>query len=190
MLKGRMCRIAVSILAVHMTVLLASSVAFGEAPAPASPMPGKVDAQRPAGPGWQCEDRRVEEGTPVQMTKCRRDSGGEFLIMMAKEYVVGSAEVVPAKALLLEEYQAQYRRMFDDVRYVSDRVVKRGKLVGHEAVIDARHSKRGAIHKVERVFVVGRRVFNVSAEGNPDDFKTHRQVINRWLESARFENLP
>ena len=151
---------------------------------------GRIKAQKPPGPGWECVDQQASQGnSEARYVKCRRSAPGEFFFLMAKEYTVPQGSRLSAKVLCTQEYKKHYEKRFSKVRYKRSGPATLAGIQGYEAELEASHAKVGDIRKLERVAVQGSRVLLVSAEGRLADYAKLEQEIEEWFSATRFAPL-
>lgn len=151
---------------------------------------GKVRAPRPAGDGWECEERVASAPDPeTTLIKCRHSDRGRFFFMMAKDYAVPSEQVRSPETIVREVLPKTYTKLYE--RFSTTReepVIFRG-VAGVDTWIEAHHAKAGAIRKRERVLTRGEHVFIISAEGTPAVFDAESAAIDAWFAGVGLRNL-
>lgn len=124
----------------------------------------------------------------AELVKARRTAPGEFLFMLAKDYlVIGSEET--AMELSTTIYRNSYERQFDNVTYTRHGPTEHQGHLAYEAEITMSHHVRGRIKKIERVAVHDSHVLLTSAEGNPAPFDRHLSDITQWVRDTTFAEL-
>ena len=149
-----------------------------------------VSAAIPSGAGWNCLHNHQTEGElQVWFVKCRMEADGEFFFMMAKDYVVPDGQTTPSQTLITEVSPKNYQKIFTEHTIEDVESVDHQGHAGHQYMLKAVHASKGAIHKWERVVVMGAHTFNISAEGAPAEFEKYASERELWLESATFAEL-
>lgn len=144
------------------------------------------------GKGWVVEEHTAREPVAVSMQKCKRFSPDNdyFLFMLAKQYEVAAGPDLSAEEVTNRIFRGTYEKTFETVHYGSTEWVEDEKGVRwFEAKIALEHTKLGAITKIERVHVIGPKVFLVSAEGRQADVRAHHSFVQRWLKECEFPQL-
>lgn len=144
------------------------------------------------GKGWVVEEHIASEPVAVSMQKCKRFSPDNdyFLFMLAKQYEVAAGQAVSAEDLTNRIFRSSYEKTSESVHYGSAEWVEDEKgVLWFEAKIALEHAKLGAITKIERVHVIGPKVFLVSAEGRQADVRAHHSFVQRWLKECEFPQL-
>lgn len=118
---------------------------------------------------------------PVLGFKLKRLVPGEFLFMLAKDYMVPPEIAAPAEKLLGEVYPQSYAKMFSKVENLPVREIGDG---WWEVDYRFTHVKMGVILKRERVKIVREHVLLVSAEGWPDAMQAHAATVARWMTAT------
>jgi hypothetical protein len=145
---------------------------------------GLVKVQHP-GEGWTCAEDHAEAGNVVaSWIRCAQPSG---FYLMAKDYSVSPSEVAPAEQLFRRYYENNYRRMFGDFEYVSERALDAGVEGGSafEIVLSA----RGDVRLRERATVVGVHVLLLTAAGPRAEVEAESKVVEAWFSGTRFESI-
>ena len=151
---------------------------------------GAINVSAPSGPAWDCMDRQVQRGTQkVSMIRCRPKDRSQFFFMIAKVYTVPAKDVMDAKKLVTVQYPKHYKKFFQSHKIVKSGPFKHQNHEGYEIHLQARHSAKGDIMKVERVLVKGTNVLILSAEGAPGPYKKFQPLIKQWFDGARFQIL-
>lgn len=118
---------------------------------------------------------------PVIGFRLERRVQGEFLFLLAKDYMVPPEQVVSAHQLVSEVYPRSYLKMFAKVAIEGIREVSEGQW---EADYHFEHERMGVVWKRERVKCVRTHVLLASAEGWPKDMETHSEVVAQWLTTT------
>lgn len=118
---------------------------------------------------------------PVIGFKLKRLVPGEFLFMLAKDYMVPPADILPTQQLVSVNYPQTYTRMFASVETVGVRDLGDGQW---EADYRFGHPTMGVIVKRERVKVVRTHVLLASAEGRPAEMQAHAEAVAMWLTAT------
>lgn len=137
----------------------------------------------------------------VEFVKADRTAPGEFLFMMAKDYMLMPNEFLvtdhqevwdhlpTADDLATKVYPNNYARLFERFEYVRRGATEHQGHPGYQIEMTALHHVRGPIRKTERVIVHEYHVLIASAEGSPDVFERHLPDITRWMHDTRFAEL-
>jgi hypothetical protein len=148
---------------------------------------GRIAAAEPEGPGWEClEERHGEAQAAAVALRCRRENPRELLFLAAKTHRQPVDQRTDAQMLLMTLYRADNQAFFDRVEYLRDGPVELAGTWGWEAELVAEHERLGEVRKRERVAIVGDRIFAVSAEGKPELWAKHLDVIDRWFAEVEF----
>ena len=118
---------------------------------------------------------------PIIGFKLKRLVPGEFLFMMAKDYMVPPENVVSAKKLVTEIYPQSYAQRFTKVEIDAVREIETGQW---EADYRFVHDSMGLILKRERVKIVRTHVLLASAEGWPKEMETHAEAVAQWMTTT------
>ena len=134
------------------------------------------------GTEWQLDV--IHEQTPYKPVigfKLKRTVPGEFLFMLAKDYMVQPEHAVSAQRLVSEIYPQSYSRRFAKVEIDAVRDLRDGQW---EADYRLEHDTMGLILKRERVKIVRTHVLLASAEGWPKDMDTHAEAVAQWMSTT------
>lgn len=118
---------------------------------------------------------------PVIGFKLKRLVPGEFLFMLAKDYMVPPENIVSAKELVSDIYPQSYAKQFSEVAIDSIDDLGDGWWVANYRFV---HVKMGAIVKRERVKTVRAHVILTSAEGWAKDMTAHAEAVDAWMTST------
>lgn len=175
------------VLGVVVGAVLPTLAVAGLVTTPLSSKDGLVTVAAPQNEGWSCAEQSVTHPVPTTLLKCRRVVAGEFFFAMAKQYQVPADQIKTAKELATDVYPADYAKFFRryDITGTSEATLQ--GLTGVETRLDAVHEVKGEVRKVERVFVQGRNVFLLSAEGYKVQFDGWKGFIDAWMTGARFK---
>jgi hypothetical protein len=151
---------------------------------------GLVRITTPAGAGWECLEQLAAAGTPSGGTlmKCRRPRP-ELFLLVAKDYEVDPAAVLPPDKVALQERPKHFQRLFSAHEIVRNAPAKHQGAAGHEIEFSARLRGRQEIRGLEQVYTRGTHVLQISAEGRRADFDKYQGTIKPWFESTRFKAL-
>src|SRR5688572_11837758 len=134
------------------------------------------------GSEWQLDVLNMAtQYKPVIGFKLTRLVPGEFLFMLAKDYMVPPDTVTSAKELLSEVYPQMYLRKFAKVGIDAVREIDDGQW---EADYRFVHESMGLILKRERVKTVREHVLLASAEGWPKDMEAHAEAVAQWMTTT------
>ncbi|MFO7566784.1 MAG: hypothetical protein R6X02_29345 [Enhygromyxa sp.] len=148
---------------------------------------GRISVPEPRGPGWECvEERHGEAEAAAVALRCRRENPREFLFLAAKTHRQPVDQRTDARLLLMTLYRADNEGFFRAVEYLRDGPVELAGSGGWEAELRAEHEQLGEIHKRERVAILGDRIYAVSAEGKPELWARHLDVIEEWFAGVEF----
>lgn len=134
------------------------------------------------GPDWRLDV--INDPSPYKVVigfKLKRTVPGEFLFMLAKDYMVPPEHIASAQTLVSEIYPQSYLKTFAKVGIDAIRDLGDGQW---EADYRFVHDKMGLILKRERVKVVRAHVLLASAEGWPQDMQTHAETVARWMTAT------
>ena len=151
---------------------------------------GLVRVTTPATPGWECLEQLAAAGTPAGGTlmKCRRPRP-ELFLLVAKDYEVETAAVLPPDKVALEERPKHFQRLFSTHEIMRNGPAKHQGAAGHEIEFSARLRGKGEIRGIERIFTRGTHVLQVSAEGRRADFERYQDAIKPWFDEVAFKVL-
>jgi hypothetical protein len=151
---------------------------------------GLVRVTTPATPGWECLEQLAAAGTPAGGTlmKCRRPRP-ELFLLVAKDYEVEAAAVLPAEKVAMQERPKHFERLFRGHDIARHGPTMHQGVTGHEIEFTARLRGKGELHGVERIFTKGTHVLLISAEGRRGDFERYQDAIKPWFEAAAFKAL-
>lgn len=151
---------------------------------------GLVRVTTPTSPGWECLEQLAAAGTPAGGTlmKCRRPRP-ELFLLVAKDYEVEAAAVLPAQKVALEERPKHFLRLFTTHEIMRNTAAKHQGTTGHEIEFSARLRGRQEIRGIEQIYTRGTHVLLISAEGRRSDFEKYQGAIKPWFDSTSFKAL-
>ncbi|HRI53830.1 MAG TPA: hypothetical protein PLW65_27010, partial [Pseudomonadota bacterium] len=150
---------------------------------------GLVTIAAPQTAGWECVEHTTATPYPTSLMRCRRKVAGEFFLLTARQYQVPQEEQKTAEQLASQVFPQDYKTFYAAYQVTGTAPVTHQGLAGVELQVDAVHSVKGELRKVERVFAKGRQVFVLSAEGARVQFGSWKVVIEGWMAGARFKAL-
>jgi hypothetical protein len=152
---------------------------------------GSIRAPAPSGAGWECfRQDRADATTTESLVQCwRRASAADFVLTLAKEYVVPTSERMAPEALARGPYREGNEGQFRGVRYMRQEAIEHRGRPAFESELTGTHPSVGEIYKRERVFTSGDRVFILQAEGNPGALERHRELVEAWFADTQFTHL-
>ena len=143
------------------------------------------------GRGWEIEEQISRAPAPSgTLLKCRRVPREDyFLFMLAKQYEVAPEQALPADVLTNRVFKGIYEKTFEYVHIGSTEWIEADGLRWYQATIELKHASLGQLAKIERVAVLGPKVFLLSAEGKQPNMRGHHSFVQRWLADCRFAQL-
>jgi hypothetical protein len=151
---------------------------------------GLVRVTTPSTPGWECLEQLAAAGTPAGGTlmKCRRPRP-ELFLLVAKDYEVEPAAVLPPEKVAMQERPKHFQRLFASHEITRNTATRHQGVAGHEIEFTARLRGRGEVRGIERIFTKGTHVLQITAEGRSADFVRYQDVIKPWFDAAAFKVL-
>jgi hypothetical protein len=151
---------------------------------------GLVRVTTPAGAGWECLEQLATAGTPAGGTlmKCRRPKP-ELFLLVAKDYEVDPAAVLPAERVAMEERPKHFQRLFSTHEILRNTTAKHQGAGGHEIEFSAKLRGRQELRGLEQIYTKGTHVLQISAEGRRADFEKYQATIKPWFDATAFKVL-
>lgn len=150
---------------------------------------GLVTIGAPQTEGWECIEHATPNPYPTSFMRCRRKAAGEFFLLTAKQYQVAKEDQKTVDELANKVFPQDYKTFYATYQITGTALVSHQGLSGIELRVDAVHSVKGELRKVEQIFTQGRNVFVLTAEGARNQFGSWKAVIDDWMAGARFKAI-
>jgi hypothetical protein len=166
-----------------LTAVLATALLAAGAPL-ASPLKTFSVPAPPA--GYDCQSNSVPQGS-AELIKCKPKTlkAGTLFFVMLKAYEVPPGDVPTLKTIVNTAYMNNYRKLFQNVKVVSERALKVAGVPAYRITISATHASLGAISQTETVLTAGKKYLVITLSGTAAEMKQYGPAAEAWLRGFK-----